>query len=58
VIEGVYGWLARVALPSATAFIWLDLPWEECRAGLMERGLRRGLTEADHADLVSWAADY
>jgi len=27
IIEGVYGWLAEVALPRATALIWLDLPW-------------------------------
>jgi len=58
VIEGVYGWLARVALPSATVLIWLDLPCEDCRAGLMARGLRRGMTSADHATLVTWAAEY
>jgi adenylate kinase family enzyme len=58
VIEGVYGWLARVALPRATALIWLDLPWEACRAGLMDRGLRRNMTEADHAALIAWSAEY
>jgi adenylate kinase family enzyme len=58
VIEGVYGWLARVALPAATALIWLDIPWNECRAGLTERGLRRGMTSSDHAALVAWAAEY
>ena len=57
-MEGVYGWLARVALPRATALIWLDLPWEDCRAGLMGRGLRRGMTNGDYATLVNWAADY
>ena len=25
VIEGVYGWLARAALPNATALVWLDI---------------------------------
>jgi hypothetical protein len=29
------------ALPRATALIWLDLPWENRRAGLVERRLRR-----------------
>jgi len=58
VIEGVYGWLARLALPSATLLIWLDLPWEDCRAGLVARGLRRGMTSADQAALVAWAAEY
>jgi adenylate kinase family enzyme len=58
VIEGVYGWLARVALPRATLLIWLDIRWEDCRAGLMARGLRRGMTDCDHAELVTWAAEY
>jgi adenylate kinase family enzyme len=58
VIEGVYGWLARVALPKATVLIWLDISWEECRAGLVARGLRRGMTDRDHAELVTWAKEY
>jgi adenylate kinase family enzyme len=58
VIEGVFGALCRIALQNATALIWLDLPWDECRAGLMQRGLRRSMTEADHAELVAWAAAY
>jgi len=31
IIEGVYGWLAEVALPRATSLIWLDMPWTICR---------------------------
>jgi adenylate kinase family enzyme len=58
VIEGVFGALCRVALQNATGMIWLDLPWEQCRVGLVERGLRRSMTEADHAALVAWAAEY
>jgi adenylate kinase family enzyme len=58
VIEGVYGWLARVALPRATALIWLDLSWDECRAGILNRGLRRGMTASDHTQLVAWAGEY
>jgi len=35
IIEGVFGWLAEVALPKATGLIWLDLPVSLCRAGLL-----------------------
>ena len=38
VIEGVFGWLIDVAIPQATTLIWLDLSWQECRAGLLARG--------------------
>ncbi|MEZ5856652.1 MAG: AAA family ATPase [Hyphomicrobiaceae bacterium] len=58
IIEGVYGWLADVALPRATNLIWLDLPWEVCRAGLMQRGLRPGGATADQQALLRWAEDY
>jgi adenylate kinase family enzyme len=58
IIEGVYGWLAEVALPRATALIWLDLPWSVCQAGLLARGRRRGGTEVDFADLLKWSAAY
>ncbi|MFZ1104781.1 MAG: hypothetical protein WAN86_18350, partial [Hyphomicrobiaceae bacterium] len=54
-IEGVYGWLAEIALPRATALIWLDLPWALCRDSLLARGRRRGGTEADFAKLMAWA---
>ena len=58
VIEGVYGWLAEVAVPRATALIWLDVPWDVCRDGLLARGQRRGGTEADFAELLKWAEAY
>jgi hypothetical protein len=58
IIEGVFGWLAEVALPKATALIWLDLPWDLCRAGLLARGLRRGATTQDAAELIKWAEAY
>jgi adenylate kinase family enzyme len=58
VIEGVFGALCRIALQKATGLIWLDIPWEECRASLMQRGLRRNMAETDHAELVAWAAAY
>jgi len=58
IIEGVYGWLAEVAVPRATALIWLDIPWEVCREGLLARGQRRGGTEADFSELLKWAEAY
>lgn len=58
VIEGAFGWLAEVALPKATALIWLDFPWSLCRAGLLARGLRRGATSRDAAELMKWAEAY
>ena len=58
IIEGAFGWLAEVALPRATILIWLDLPWSVCRAGLLARGLRRGATSHDAADLMKWAEAY
>lgn len=58
IIEGAFGWLAEVALPKATALIWLDFPWSLCRAGLLARGLRRGATSRDAAELMKWAEAY
>jgi adenylate kinase family enzyme len=58
IMEGVYGWLAGVAMPRATALIWLDLPWEACRKGLLARGVRGAGTEADFANLLAWAQAY
>jgi adenylate kinase family enzyme len=58
VIEGVYGWLAAVALPFATTLIWLDMPWQVCRDGLTERGPWKGAAAADHAAFLDWAEAY
>jgi adenylate kinase family enzyme len=58
VMEGVYGWLAEVALPRATALVWLDVPWSLCRGSLLQRGMRRGGTEAEFATLMAWAEAY
>src|SRR5262245_14388232 len=58
VIEGVYGWLAEVAISRATALIWLEMPWEVCREGLLARSQRRGETEADFSELLKWAEAY
>jgi adenylate kinase family enzyme len=58
IIEGVFGWLAEVALPSATSLIWLDMPWSICRENLAMRGPWRGATADEHADFLAWAEDY
>ena len=57
VIEGVYGRLAREALPCATALVWLDMDERECVANLQKRGSRGG-DEASFAALVKWAGEY
>ena len=58
IIEGIYGWMARVALPRAIAIVWLDLPWSECREGLLSRGIRRGGDEESFAELLRWGEEY
>jgi len=58
IIEGIYGWLAEVALPMATALVWLDLPWSVCRESLLLRYEERGRKEDGFADLLSWAEAY
>jgi len=58
IIEGVFGWLAEIVLPKTTALVWLDFPWGLCRAGLLARGLRRGATRRDAADMMKWAEAY
>ena len=58
IIEGVYGWLAEIALPRASALVWLDLPWRVCRESLILREQRRSGKEADFVDLLSWSEGY
>ncbi|QDM28468.1 ATP-binding cassette domain-containing protein [Tardiphaga sp. vice304] len=58
VIEGVFGWLAAVALPFATSLVWLDMPWTVCSDGLASRGPSTGATAVQHAELLAWAEAY
>jgi adenylate kinase family enzyme len=58
VIEGVYGWLAAVALPFATGLVWLDMPWSVCSDGLASRGPWTGATADQHASFLAWAEAY
>jgi adenylate kinase family enzyme len=58
VVEGVFGWLAEVALPRATALVWLNLPWSDCEAGLVARGPAYSPSPAEYAALLAWASQY
>jgi adenylate kinase family enzyme len=55
VIEGVWGSLIEVALARATALVWLDFSWDECREGLLQRGLHHGMNPSDPDALLVWA---
>ena len=55
---GVYGWLAEIALPRASALVWLDPHWDLCRASLILRGQRLGAKETDFTHLRTWAGAY
>jgi hypothetical protein len=55
VIEGVFAELAEVALARATTLVWLDLAWDECRAGLMQRGPHYGMDPNDPEARLAWA---
>lgn len=57
-MEGVFGWLAKVALPRATQLVWLDLPEDECLANVRARGIQGGGSEADFAALLTWIGEY
>lgn len=58
IIEGVFGWLAELAVPRVKTLIWLDLPGEACREGLLERGKRGGATQAEFDELLARAEQY
>ena len=58
IIEGVFGWLAAVALPFATSLVWLDMPWTVCSEGVVSRGPSTGSTPEQHAELLAWAEAY
>lgn len=58
IIEGVYGWLVQAALVRATTFVWLDLPWAECLAGIKTRHSQRKAGMPDDAALLQWAEAY
>ena len=57
-MEGVFGWLAKVAMPRATQLVWLDLPEDECLANVRARGIQGGGSEADFQALLTWVGEY
>ena len=64
IAEGVFGDLAIRLLDIADSLIWLDLPWDTCRASLLERGsVSSNPADPVHAEesfqkLLAWAAEY
>jgi len=58
VIEGVYGWLVPAALPRDTAFLFIDLPVDECIANLRARGQQGGGDAAAFDKMLEWVAGY
>jgi len=54
VIEGVFRCLIEIALSRATVLVWLDLSWDECRAGLLQRGPHYGMDPSDHDAMLAW----
>ena len=57
-MEGVFGWLAKIATPRATQLIWIDLPESECLANIRARGIQGGGSEADFEALLIWVSEY
>jgi adenylate kinase family enzyme len=63
VVEGVYGKLARQFMQSASAIVWLDMPWEVCKRRLRSRGseskvhMGREQSQKGCQELVEWATD-
>jgi adenylate kinase family enzyme len=58
IIEGVYGWLADIALPRATALIWLDIAEAECIDNIKKRGIQGGETQEAFEELIVWVGRY
>ncbi len=57
-MEGVFGWLAKVAMPRATQLVWLDLPEDDCLANVRARGIQGGGSAADFEALLTWVGEY
>jgi adenylate kinase family enzyme len=55
IMEGVFGNLAELVIPNATALIFLDKTWDECEAALLKRG---PVTENTFKELFVWAKEY
>lgn len=64
IVEGVFGELVLRFLDLADLLVWLDLPPDVCRAGLLERGpdsaaaMDSSRAEQNFTKLLAWSADY
>lgn len=64
VMEGVFGDLAAIALENATALIFMNKSWDECRSALLERGSESSKqldpvsAENNFKELLKWAEAY
>ena len=64
VVEGVFGHLVDPLISVGDTLIYLDLPWEECRKNLLNRGsessrqLDRKRAEDNFQSLLEWASKY
>jgi adenylate kinase family enzyme len=64
IVEGVYGNLAKLFLPSALTLVWLDLPWSACKRRLELRGceskahMAREQSAQGLQELIRWAEEY
>jgi adenylate kinase family enzyme len=63
IIEGAFGDCAATVVPWASHIVWIDLPWDECRANIMSRGARNDFwgtpqTPERTQELLVWAAGY
>lgn len=58
IVEGVFGWLAEVAVPRTTDLVWLDMPWNVCREGLTLRMASPNRRADDRRELLAWAQAY
>ncbi|RDH46356.1 hypothetical protein [Zooshikella ganghwensis] len=57
VVEGVFGALAEAFMPYSDLVIFLDVPWEVCKASILSR-IRQGQTEDSLKRLIDWCAEY
>jgi len=64
IMEGVFGDLAAIALENATALIFLNKTWDECKAALLDRGSESSKqldpvsAEESFQELMTWAEGY
>lgn len=58
VIEGVYGELVHLITDSAETLVWLDLPWDECKANILRRESQSSRNSANFSDLLLYAENY